>query len=248
MTTLRAIILPLIALIALAARGEEADTLSCRPAIPQLIAPASLIAVGSVASASHWWRAEVDARVDDAMGSSRRWRIANYAEWLPYAAAIGGEYIGGRPAAPLADRAILSATSFVILEAITQPVKRIVGRRRPDGSDLHSFPSGHTAVAFAGAELTRALYGNLWGAGAYVVASGVAAMRLAGRHHFLSDCIAGAGIGILSARLALWLLPWERRLFHLPSPSRPDGASASSLIIIPSASTDRLACSLILSF
>jgi membrane-associated phospholipid phosphatase len=29
--------------------------------------------------------------------------------------------------------------------------------------------------------------------------------------HWLNDVLAGAGIGILSAKAAYWLLPWERR-------------------------------------
>lgn len=236
----------------------EADTATLgrfeaytKPSVAPLILPASLFAAGAAASASHWWRHHVDASVTRAMGSHRSWDIAEGAEWLPYAMMLGSDYIGGRARIGIVDRALLAATSFVILEAVTQPLKRIVGRQRPDGSDLHSFPSGHTATAFAGAELTRMAYGNLWGAGAYAIAAGVAAMRIAGRHHYLSDVIAGAGTGILSARLAAWLLPWERWVLHLGGEGRgltaapSDGVSAS---IVPAVSTVSFGATLLVSF
>lgn len=221
-----------------------------KPSVKPVILPAALVAVGSFGSASHWWRNHVDASVTRAMGSHREWGIAEGAEWLPYAMMLGADYIGGDARAGIVDRALLAATSFVILEAVTQPLKRIVGRRRPDGSDLHSFPSGHTATAFAGAELTRMTYGNLWGAGAYVIATGVAALRIAGRHHYLSDVIAGAGTGILSARLAAWRLPWERRVLRLGTSSRNESvpAEGTSAAIVPALSTGSFGATILVTF
>ena len=64
-----------------------------------------------------------------------------------------------------------------------------------------------------GAELVREEYGNIYGAGAYVFASGIAFLRLYNDRHWLNDIIAGAGVGILSARIGHWLLPVERRWF-----------------------------------
>lgn len=258
---MRHLISLMLALVAITghcrAAENEPDTVAAvnvypRPAVNQTIAPAALVAVGSVASASHWWRRHVDGEVTRAMGSNRQWRIADAAEWLPYAAMLGADYIGGKARAGIVDRALLTATSFVILEAVTQPLKRIVDRPRPDASDCHSFPSGHTAIAFAGAELTRMTYGPWLGAGAYVVATGVAAMRIAGRHHYLSDVIAGAGIGILSARLASWLLPWERRVLRLDlkssSPAPPAPSATAQLALIPVASPEAFGASFLLQF
>lgn len=237
-------------LVVFNAKAEQADTLATRIEARQFIAPAALVAVGSFGSASHWWRHHIDAEVDHTIGSHRSWRIAEGAEWLPYAAQIGLGALGVDARCGIADRTLLSVTSFVILEAITQPVKRIVGRRRPDGSDNRSFPSGHTATAFAGAELMRLTYGNAWGAAGYTVAAGVAAMRMAGRHHWLSDCIAGAGIGILSARAATWLLPFERRLLRLDRRQSGNAASTAGarydLAVVPVASPQAVGCTILL--
>lgn len=230
--------------------AEQTDTLTTRVEARQFIVPATLVAVGSFGSASPWWRHHIDAEVDHAIGSHRSWRIAEGAQWLPYAAQIGLGALVVDARCGIVDRTLLSVTSFVILEAITQPVKRIVGRRRPDCSDNRSFPSGHTATAFAGAELMRLTYGNTWGVAGYTVAAGVAAMRMAGRHHWLSDCIAGAGIGILSARAATWLLPLERRLLHLDRRQSGNTTSSTSprydLAVVPVASPQAVGCTILL--
>ena len=80
-------------------------------------------------------------------------------------------------------------------------------------ADDHSFPSGHTATAFAGAELVRMEYGPYWGAAAYTLATGVAFLRIYNRWHYFSDVVAGAGVGILCAHIGEWLLPPVKRLF-----------------------------------
>ncbi len=249
MKVIQSFLLTVVMLVSVAVpcRGSStADSLDCRFRARQLIVPGVLIGVGSVASAIPAWRRDVDQRLDRELGSSRRWRAAAYVEWIPYAAAIGAGYVGAHASSPIADRLLLTATSFVVLEAVTQPLKRVVGRRRPDGSDCHSFPSGHTATAFAGAELTRMIYGPVWGTGAYIVATGVAAMRMAGRHHYLSDCIAGAGIGILSARAAAWLLPLERRLLGLDR--RSVAHQPAGIAFLPVISAEGASASLLLTF
>ncbi|MBQ7664284.1 MAG: phosphatase PAP2 family protein, partial [Bacteroidaceae bacterium] len=44
------------------------------------------------------------------------------------------------------------------------------------------------------------------------IATGTALLRMANNKHWVNDVLAGAGIGILSAKVGMWLLPWERRL------------------------------------
>lgn len=69
-----------------------------------------------------------------------------------------------------------------------------------------------------GAELVRMEYKDsspLYGIGAYTIACGVAFLRLYNERHWCNDVLAGAGIGILSARIGYWLLPFEKKLFGL---------------------------------
>lgn len=100
--------------------------------------------------------------------------------------------------------AVSQGLSVAIMAGTVKGLKSGVTSVRPDGSDTHSFPSGHTAWAFMGA--TAASYElagqSAWYAfGAYTMATGVAVERVLDRHHYPADVMAGAGIGILSTGL-----------------------------------------------
>ncbi|MDE6393266.1 MAG: phosphatase PAP2 family protein [Muribaculaceae bacterium] len=83
--------------------------------------------------------------------------------------------------------------------AATYILKYTVKERRPDGSDLHSFPSGHTAVSFATAAWLQRRYGWAYGAPAYALACYVGWGRCYSKKHFWYDALAGAAIGAGSA-------------------------------------------------
>lgn len=87
---------------------------------------------------------------------------------------------------------------------------------RPDGSSRNSFPSGHTATAFLGAEILRREYWKVspWiGIAGYAVAAGTGFFRMYNNRHWLTDVVAGAGFGILSAQAAYWLYPAIAKTF-----------------------------------
>ena len=134
-------------------------------------------------------------------------------QYAPLAAAVGLDFCGIEARHPLRERICLAATAYTALTATAGGLKIIVSERRPDDSDNRSFPSGHAARAFAGAELVRSEYGWTWGAAAYAVATTIGVLRITGNHHYTHDVVAGAAIGFASARLAYWLLPMEKELF-----------------------------------
>jgi PAP2 superfamily len=80
----------------------------------------------------------------------------------------------------------------------TYGLKYSVQERRPNGEDDSSFPSGHTAISFAGAEFIRKEYGWRWGVPAYAAASFVGWSRVETKDHWWHDVAAGGAIGILS--------------------------------------------------
>ncbi|MCX6225677.1 MAG: phosphatase PAP2 family protein [Bacteroidia bacterium] len=47
----------------------------------------------------------------------------------------------------------------------------------------------------------------------YTVAAGTGFMRMYNNRHWLTDVAAGAGIGILSTKLAYWVFPKIKKLF-----------------------------------
>lgn len=79
----------------------------------------------------------------------------------------------------------------------TSALKYTVNETRPDGGS-HSFPSGHTSLAFTGAEFIRKEYGWGWGTPAYLAAGFVGWSRVEARRHYTRDVLAGAAIGILA--------------------------------------------------
>jgi hypothetical protein len=83
--------------------------------------------------------------------------------------------------------------------AWTIAVKEIGRRDRPEGTG-YSFPSGHTATAFASATVLQRRFGWKAGLPAYTVASYVAASRVDMQRHYLSDVIFGAAVGVVAGR------------------------------------------------
>jgi membrane-associated phospholipid phosphatase len=87
----------------------------------------------------------------------------------------------------------------LVAQVFTIGLKQATRRTRPAGSGL-SFPSGHTAMAFASATVLQRHFGWKAGIPAYAVASYVAASRVQTRRHYLSDVAFGAALGIVAGR------------------------------------------------
>jgi membrane-associated phospholipid phosphatase len=86
------------------------------------------------------------------------------------------------------------------------------------GLSATTFPSGHSALAFATAAVLVACFrrGRLW---FYPLAAGVAASRMLMGEHFLSDVVAGSMVGYACAS-ALLAIPRLRRFARLdPGPA-----------------------------
>jgi membrane-associated phospholipid phosphatase len=87
----------------------------------------------------------------------------------------------------------------IVSQTLTQAIKFSVGRTRPDGT-AYSFPSGHSATAFATAAVLQRHLGWKVGIPAYTLATYVAASRIETQRHYLSDVAFGAAIGMISGR------------------------------------------------
>lgn len=90
---------------------------------------------------------------------------------------------------------IQGVEAAAVTAGVTYLLKYTVKERRPDGSDLHSFPSGHTAVTFATAAYLQRRYGWAFGAPAYALATYVGWGRCFAKKHYWYDVLAGAAIG-----------------------------------------------------
>lgn len=134
--------------------------------------------------------------------------LDNYTQFLPAAALLGMKAAGVKGRNSWGRMLTSDAIATALMAGVVQSLKMSTHVMRPDGSDNHSFPSGHTATAFMTATMLTKEYGYLspWiGVGAYGVASATGLMRMANNKHWLSDVLTGAGIGILSTEVGYWL-------------------------------------------
>ena len=88
----------------------------------------------------------------------------------------------------------------ILSQVYVQAIKYTVQRERPDQSNSVSFPSGHSASAFATAGVLQRHYGWKVGVPATAVAAYVATSRVHDNRHYLSDVIFGAAMGIAAQR------------------------------------------------
>jgi hypothetical protein len=88
----------------------------------------------------------------------------------------------------------------VVSGVLTRGIKLAAGRTRPDGSNQHSFPSGHSSATFATATVLEQHYGWKVGLPAYTFAVCVAGSRLQENKHFPSDVLFGAALGSVGGR------------------------------------------------
>jgi membrane-associated phospholipid phosphatase len=124
--------------------------------------------------------------------------------------------------------AVVQFVGIGLLAALVISIKFLVRRKRPEGqwgsiyrnTDPHSFPSGHAARAFLIAVVATGL-GPTWLAPIlWIWAPLVALARVAMGLHYVSDVVAGAGLGIFIALIGLQiyrpLLAWVSSLLGFP--------------------------------
>ena len=83
--------------------------------------------------------------------------------------------------------------------AATLILKYSIKEMRPDYSNMHSFPSGHSSISFATAAFIQRRYGWAVGGPAYALSCYVAWGRVFAKKHHVWDVCAGAVIGAASA-------------------------------------------------
>lgn len=171
----------------------------------QIAFPAAAIALGGAGVKNHLFDTSGD-----------RSHTYSFDDGLQYVPVAGYALLGFVPGVQhrhnFGERVLAGATAYLTLAAACEVAKVAISEPRPDASDSRSFPSGHTAKAFCGAELCRLEYGNVYGAVAYAFAATTGVMRVVNNRHWCNDVLAGAGIGFLSARVGYWLLPWEKKV------------------------------------
>ncbi len=181
----------------------------------QLIIPTLLIGYGVIGLASDdlkdfnlGIRNEVTDDIDGKL------TIDDYSQYAPALSVYALNLCGIKGKNNLRDRSIILGTSYLLMSGTVMGLKSSTKVERPDGSGFNSFPSGHTATAFAGAEFMWQEYKDVsvwYGISGYIVATGTGFFRIYNNKHWLTDVAAGAGIGILSTKVAYWIFPYVNK-------------------------------------
>ena len=157
---------------------------------------------------------QLDRNIDKEVSKHFRHRsLDDYLQYAPSIAVFGLDLSGVKAAHHFRDRTFVLVTSHLLVTGTVHAIKMTTSVERPDGSNHRSFPSGHTATSFVGAHILFKEYREVspWiGIAGYATAATVGTMRILNRKHWLSDVVAGAGIGILSVEISYLLLP----VFH----------------------------------
>jgi membrane-associated phospholipid phosphatase len=173
-----------------------------------LYAPATLIVAGVFASSSFKGaiKKEVVEERNEHFGHFST-SIDNYLQYSPIAIVYALDAAGIKAKTNIADRTAILLKGELMMFGTVTLLKSSTHQLRPDGSTYNSFPSGHTAQAFAAATFLSEEYKDRYKWMPYVsygVASSVGILRMANNRHYISDVLVGAGIGILSMKVAYW--------------------------------------------
>ena len=156
----------------------------------------------------------------------------NYLQYSPLLLTTGLKAAGVEGRSTWGRYAVSAAASYAVMALLVNSIKYTAREQRPDGSTRNSFPSGHTATAFAAATILHKEYGltrSPWySIGGYMMATATGCMRVLNNRHWVSDTFAGAGIGILSTELGYTLADLLFRQHGLRRPDRTAEPVSSS--------------------
>lgn len=208
----------------------------------QLIVPTAMIGVGVIGLESHWIiRGNHEVREELLENGHRQFTIDDFTQFVPAVAVYGLNFCGLKGTHNFGERTIIMGTATLLTLSAVYTIKSTSNVQRPDNTSYNSFPSGHTAIAFMGAEFLRREYRDVspWiGFAGYAVAAGTGFLRMYNNRHWATDVLAGAGIGILSTEIAYWIFPYTSKIFY---PSRRRGRNVAVVPFV-SSETKGLAC------
>ena len=187
--------------------------------LKKLILPSILIGYGIVGIESDqlkFFNTNIKEEVNENI--DKKITIDDFSQYAPVASVYALNAFGIKGKHNFKDRTIIMGTSYLIMSTTVLSLKSITHIQRPDGSAFNSFPSGHTATAFASAEFLWQEYKDVsiwYGISGYAIATATGAFRIYNDKHWLTDVVAGAGIGILSTKIAYWINPFiQKKIFN----------------------------------
>lgn len=138
------------------------------------------------------WFTEQRENVQDLLSAKGRNKIKfdDYMQYSPMVAVYGLNLAGVKGKHSFKGRTIILAMSYATMGMIVNTMKYSFKEKRPDSNTRNSFPSGHTATAFMGAEFLYREYRDVspWiGYAGYAIAAITGYLRIYNDRHYLND-------------------------------------------------------------
>ena len=142
----------------------------------QLVVPSLLVGLGFVGLGSDWLKYQNHEIRDELQENiDRRFTLDDFSQYIPTVSLYIPNLFGITGKHDVLEKTQLLCTAYLLMEVSVNSIKYLTKVERPDGSSRNSFPSGHTAAAFVGAELVRREYGHrstLISIAGYAIAAG----------------------------------------------------------------------------
>jgi len=182
-----------------------------RSLLQKSIVPASLIGLGLMINNSDFEK-NLQTDLRNSVGNDYEFPIDDYMLFVPIAQMYVADAFGMKAKNHWFDQTKYLFISNVLSTGISELLKSTITKMRPDGSDSHSFPSGHTTIAFTNAAVLQNEFQDtsvVFAYSGYAFAATTGAFRMINNKHYLSDVLVGAGIGIFVTQLVYHFEPFK---------------------------------------
>ena len=193
-----------------------------RAVVLRIAVPSALLGVGVLAHSPAYspalWRAkqEVQEETQEEFAGFDAHGIEDYTRHVPLATAYALMATGHRGERSAVGFTLIYLVAHELDDGVVSNLKRLSAEVRPNNpTDFSSFPSSHTAQAFLTATLLHEQFGRQYpwvSVSGFAVAAATGTMRVLGNKHWVTDVLAGAAIGFLSAETVWHLYPAFTRL------------------------------------
>lgn len=199
-------------LISVSSFSQQADSVTVNQQLEytpkQLYAPGILMGTGVITTL--FFKDQIKYKIVEQRSKhfgTFQTSLDDYLEYASLPIAYGLDVFGVKSKNDFLNRTAILIKGEIMFYASTNLLKLATNELRPDGSDRYSFPSGHSAQAFATATFLSEEYKDRlpWMPyAAYTIAGTTGLLRMANNKHYIGDVLFGAGLGMLSMKVAYW--------------------------------------------
>jgi hypothetical protein len=210
-------ILTILVIFILGKVAAQVDSTTVNPKtnlLKKSLAPLSLIGAGILLSDSGFEKS-FNTSSRNWIGNDFETNLDDYTRYAPVATIFMADVAGVQAKNHWFDQTKNLAISMILTDVFTRALKKNIYKLRPDGSNENAFPSGHTSITFASGAVVYEEYKDtsaLLAYSGYGFATLTGGLRLANNKHWVSDVLAGAGLGILVTKLVYhfdYLFKWN---------------------------------------